>query len=254
MFYDGKTTIGSAQLVNNPSAGFTVGTATLKARLGVGSHTLKAVFGATNNNQTSTSSPQTVTVTGQMATSASISAAGTAGKLCSDRHCDNCRTSERDWNGILQRSDLRQCAGWQRLAASHRWHPRISGSCRAGATLACDHGCSRFQQRWDSRCCCKHFLMAPTPNAYISTYAIYLGERRRKLYGSAAYSLWDSRHLPDRRGRLQWGWKPGSCHWRQRWYTDLSREGGRDLLFGSTRRRWRHDCSRFQPEMDSSTY
>ncbi len=66
-FYDGTRVLGRAQIVgNNPAAGFTPGTATLKVRLGPGSHSVMATYGGVVGASTPTSSSCiTVTVTGQ---------------------------------------------------------------------------------------------------------------------------------------------------------------------------------------------
>jgi len=61
-FYDGASTIASAQLVSTGSA-YPQGTANCKVRIGPGSHALKAVFGGTNVSSPSSSPPATVTVT-----------------------------------------------------------------------------------------------------------------------------------------------------------------------------------------------
>ena len=70
----GPAILGSVQLT-------AAGTATLRLTLGVGTHQIKAVFGHTNANLGSASSPQTIIVTGNATygTSMAIIAAGTPG-------------------------------------------------------------------------------------------------------------------------------------------------------------------------------
>ena len=64
--------IGTAQLTS-------AGTAVIKLVPGIGSHSYKAIFSATAVNQTSTSSTQTLTVTGTHGTTTAISSSGSAG-------------------------------------------------------------------------------------------------------------------------------------------------------------------------------
>jgi Bacterial Ig-like domain (group 3)/FG-GAP-like repeat/FG-GAP repeat len=70
----GPAILGTAQLV-------VTGTAAIKITLGVGTHQIKAVFGATNANLSSTSSTQTIIVTGNAsyATSMALTATGNPG-------------------------------------------------------------------------------------------------------------------------------------------------------------------------------
>jgi hypothetical protein len=76
-FQDGKTLLGSAQIVNTGTK-YTHGTANLSVQLGPGSHVLKAVFAGTSTNAGSSSATHTVIVGG--GTSATtISYTGTSG-------------------------------------------------------------------------------------------------------------------------------------------------------------------------------
>jgi hypothetical protein len=79
-FYDGTTALASAQVVNATST-YTLGTANLKLRLGLGAHVLKAVYAGVTAYQPSTSATQTVTVTsaGAAATNTAITSTGSAG-------------------------------------------------------------------------------------------------------------------------------------------------------------------------------
>jgi hypothetical protein len=69
---DNAAIVGTAQLT-------AAGTATIKLRPGLGPHSYKAVFSGTTANPVSTSSAQTVTVTGVYTTSTSISSSGSPG-------------------------------------------------------------------------------------------------------------------------------------------------------------------------------
>lgn len=63
-FYDGKLYLGSVQVVRSASKGYTVGTATYKGALRIGTHSLAATFLPTTTLATSSSAAQTVTVSG----------------------------------------------------------------------------------------------------------------------------------------------------------------------------------------------
>ena len=63
--HSGETLLGQAQLTQN-------GIATIKLRLGIGLHTIRAAFQGTNAFAASTSTAQDLTVTGQIATSTGI--------------------------------------------------------------------------------------------------------------------------------------------------------------------------------------
>jgi sugar lactone lactonase YvrE len=69
---DNSAVLGTAQLT-------TAGTATLKFVPGIGTHTYNAIFAGTNNEDTSTSAVQALTVTGTYATTTTITLMGTAG-------------------------------------------------------------------------------------------------------------------------------------------------------------------------------
>jgi hypothetical protein len=69
---DPPTVIATAQLTS-------AGTAVIKLVPGIGTHTYTAIFNATKTNNTSTSSVQTLVVTGTYATTTTISALGSAG-------------------------------------------------------------------------------------------------------------------------------------------------------------------------------
>jgi hypothetical protein len=75
-FYDGKTLLGSGQIVNTGTK-YTHGKAYLKTQLGPGTHVLKAVFAGTAADAASASSTQTAAVSGSTVTS--ISSSGSAG-------------------------------------------------------------------------------------------------------------------------------------------------------------------------------
>jgi hypothetical protein len=62
-FYDGTVKLGTAQIINNGSAGFTPGTAIYRTRsLAQGSHSLSATFNGTAADLTSTSGAQALTI------------------------------------------------------------------------------------------------------------------------------------------------------------------------------------------------
>jgi len=75
-FYDGKTLLGSGQIVNTGSK-YTHGKAYLRVQLGPGSHVLKAVFSGTATDAPSASTTAGATVGGSTVTS--ISSSGSAG-------------------------------------------------------------------------------------------------------------------------------------------------------------------------------
>lgn len=79
-FYDGATALANVPLVNTESS-YTYGTANLKVRLGPGSHIITALYTGTTGYLSSTSSPQTITVTGASSatTATKISSSGSAG-------------------------------------------------------------------------------------------------------------------------------------------------------------------------------
>ena len=70
LFYDGKTLLGTAQLLSS-------GTASMKLRFGPGAHSLTASFAGAKAYAKSSSSAQSLTVTATLATSTSLSASGT---------------------------------------------------------------------------------------------------------------------------------------------------------------------------------
>ncbi len=79
-FYDGATALANVPLVNTEST-YTYGTANLKTRLGPGSHVITAVYAGTTGYLSSTSSAQTITVTGASSatTATKITSGGSAG-------------------------------------------------------------------------------------------------------------------------------------------------------------------------------
>ena len=70
MFYDGKTLLGTAQLLPT-------GAASMKLRFGPGAHSLTASFAGTKTFAKSTSGAQSLTVTAALSTSTTLSASGT---------------------------------------------------------------------------------------------------------------------------------------------------------------------------------
>lgn len=78
-FFDGKLYLGSAQVVRNASHGYTVGTATVKMALRIGTHSIVATFLPTASLASSTSPIQTVTVTGTAATGVMLASAAGSG-------------------------------------------------------------------------------------------------------------------------------------------------------------------------------
>jgi Legume lectin domain/Bacterial Ig-like domain (group 3)/FG-GAP-like repeat/Bacterial lectin len=79
-FYDGSRNLGSAQIVARSGGAYPEGTANLKtASFSPGTNSITAVFAATLNDLTSTSSAVTVTVTGKNATAMSLSVSGGQG-------------------------------------------------------------------------------------------------------------------------------------------------------------------------------
>lgn len=68
-FEDGKTVVGSAQLI----AG---GTAAIKVRLGLGAHSITANFAGTNTYASSNSSAQPLTITGIAASATAMNFSG----------------------------------------------------------------------------------------------------------------------------------------------------------------------------------
>lgn len=71
-FVDGKTVLGSAQLLSG-------GTASLKVMAGLGTHAITARFAGTKSFSKSNSAPQSLTVTGTVPTATTINVAGNAG-------------------------------------------------------------------------------------------------------------------------------------------------------------------------------
>jgi hypothetical protein len=73
VFYEGTRSLGSAQIVSRAGGSFTQRTANFKtASFTPGTNSITAVFAGTKTDAGSTSSPQTVTVTGKTATSVTL--------------------------------------------------------------------------------------------------------------------------------------------------------------------------------------
>ncbi|MHB1023729.1 MAG: FG-GAP-like repeat-containing protein, partial [Acidobacteriaceae bacterium] len=70
-FYDGTTLLATAQLLGS---GTTLGTASIEQRFAFGTHSLKAIFLPTNNDQASAASTQMLTVTGTAASTTTLNA------------------------------------------------------------------------------------------------------------------------------------------------------------------------------------
>jgi hypothetical protein len=67
-FFDGTKAIGTVSVVRNAAANYLPGTATLRKIFGPGGHTIRAVYDGTVNEQTSSSSTNTLTVASGAAT------------------------------------------------------------------------------------------------------------------------------------------------------------------------------------------
>jgi hypothetical protein len=79
-FYSGASVLGTGQLTSKTSGNVAAGTATLVTRsLAPGSNSITAKFVGTDSDNTSTSAPQIVTVTGQYPTTTTLSSAGSIG-------------------------------------------------------------------------------------------------------------------------------------------------------------------------------
>ena len=123
-YCEAPAVLGTAQLTPN-------GTASIKLFLGIGTHSIKAVFAGTNSDATSSSTAQTLTVTGVHPTTTTIASSGSAG----DYTLTATVTGSGDSSGANRQRIVLRHVEWQRRVGHGRVRSVDAGPgfCPAGA-------------------------------------------------------------------------------------------------------------------------